>query len=296
MDLTEILQVPAEKLVQKVALFDKDKLNFPVIVQEKYDGIFCLAYKYNNECHIYSRTGKEYFSMEHLKDSLLEMMNYLHVDMILFEAYVENTKQSIISGWCRDTVNQHKDLKAYCHDCLTFNEWNGDTSTYSIHFSRLYKAIEVLHNNSKITNDIKYVNYTVAFDKKDLNEFLYNIWGHDGEGVVIKNIFAYYERGRRAKTMMKIKRKITQDLRVVGVMQGTGKYENAVGALICKFKDSTISVGSGFTDKERFDWFENTDLIVGKIVELEAMSLTKNGKLREPIFKSVRYDKGVADF
>ena len=42
MDLTEILGCDAEHLVQKVKVVNKDKIEYPCLVQQKYDGVFCL--------------------------------------------------------------------------------------------------------------------------------------------------------------------------------------------------------------------------------------------------------------
>jgi ATP-dependent DNA ligase len=38
-----------------------------------------------------------------------------------------------------------------------------------------------------------------------------------------------------------------------------------------------------------------SELAPGAIVEVEAMGLTPDGKLREPRFKGIRYDKAGAD-
>jgi ATP-dependent DNA ligase len=37
------------------------------------------------------------------------------------------------------------------------------------------------------------------------------------------------------------------------------------------------------------------DLLRNKIVEVEYLSITKDGRLREPVYKSVRFDKAEPD-
>ena len=47
---------------------------------------------------------------------------------------------------------------------------------------------------------------------------------------------------------------------------------------------------SGMADTQRSEWFDNPDSIVGKVVEVQAMEVSKHGVLREPRFKGVRFD------
>ena len=58
--------------------------------------------------------------------------------------------------------------------------------------------------------------------------------------------------------------------------------------LICK----TVS---GMRNAQRIEWWDNPDLIVGKIIQVDAMTYTKDGMLREPRFRSIHYDKVEAD-
>lgn len=97
-NLASILQTDKQHLVQKVHLYEPDKIKYPCIVQEKYDGVFCIAHKSGDNIGIYSRTGKEYLSMEHLKPQLRSLMDSSGTDFIIFEAHYPKTDQSIISG------------------------------------------------------------------------------------------------------------------------------------------------------------------------------------------------------
>lgn len=54
-------------------------------------------------------------------------------------------------------------------------------------------------------------------------------------------------------------------------------------------------VASGFTDALRQDMAENPDNYIGHVVECEAMSTTKDGALRHPVFIKMRYDKNPED-
>ena len=54
-------------------------------------------------------------------------------------------------------------------------------------------------------------------------------------------------------------------------------------------------VASGFADEDRQDMAEHPENYLGKVIEVECMSTTKDGTLRHPVFKRVREDKGPDD-
>lgn len=295
MNLCDILKTDSERLVQKVIPYAQSRLHFPCIVQEKYDGVYCIAWRDRVEkrCHIFSRTGEEYLSMKHLQNMLYDVLDVADKDLLIFEAYIDNTNQSVISGFCRDTKNQHSELIAYCHDILSLDEYAGTTKVfYRFRFHILCQAIsEFCYNKTRIVNN------AIAFEEQDILDFANNIWERGGEGCIVRYMNGFYRKGARDYSIMKLKRKISFDLEVIDVKEGTGQFKDKVGKLICRFSNNrTIQVGTGLIKKQRKEWWQDKSLIIGKIVEIEAMRVLPSGLLREPAFKGIRYDKTKADF
>ena len=81
----------------------------------------------------------------------------------------------------------------------------------------------------------------------------------------------------------KVKDTVTYDVEVLDIQMGQGKHEGRMGALIT----SMGKVGTGFTDKVR----EEAMSWKGKVIEVEAMELTPQGKFRHPRFVRLRTDK-----
>ena len=93
---------------------------------------------------------------------------------------------------------------------------------------------------------------------------------------------------------IKLKDKISVDLLCVGVTEGKGKFAGMVGSLTVLWGGKREEVNGGkLTTKERQEYFspEGSAAIVGKIVEVHALGITPDGKLREPVFQHVRHDK-----
>ena len=77
--------------------------------------------------------------------------------------------------------------------------------------------------------------------------------------------------------------------------KGDGKYAGTLGALVVEEKSGQRHEVSGMSDEARHLWWNNRNLILGAIVEVEAMMRLPNGSLREGRFKAVRHDKTEAD-
>lgn len=54
-------------------------------------------------------------------------------------------------------------------------------------------------------------------------------------------------------------------------------------------------VGTGFTDEQREEIWQNSDKWLGEIIEVEAEALGEQGRLRFPRYQRDRRDTGTAD-
>ncbi len=99
------------------------------------------------------------------------------------------------------------------------------------------------------------------------------------EGLVI-----HHESG-----MYKLKPVESYDVIVTGYQEGTKRNEGRMGALIT----SKGKVGTGFSDEQRklFKSMHDKGELIGTTIEVECMSLTKNGKFRHPRYIRTRFDK-----
>jgi ATP-dependent DNA ligase len=129
------------------------------------------------------------------------------------------------------------------------------------------------------------------------NEVFQKLLADGHEGIILKDKSGKWE-DKRTKSQIKFKGELECDLKIVALQEGTGKYENMLGAIICESADGVVkvSVGSGFNDAQRQS-IGNAE--IGKIVAVKynARITNKQGEqsLFLPIFVEVRYDKEVAD-
>ena len=110
-----------------------------------------------------------------------------------------------------------------------------------------------------------------------------------GEGLMLRQPGSAYEAGRSA-TLLKVKRFLDGEARVVGHLPGAGKHKGRLGALAVTLDDGTrFSVGTGLSDRERDD-----PPPIGAIVSFRYQELSDGGVPRFPAYIGVRDDVGGA--
>lgn len=145
-------------------------------------------------------------------------------------------------------------------------------------YSRLKILEDFLKNNPnkfiKIIPQIKIAN------KEHINKFMDEILKNKGEGIIIRNPFLDYEKGR-SQNILKVKTFFDVEGEVISYNYNKNKLFKSLNL---KLKDGTIfKLGGGFSNKDR----ENPPKI-GSYVTFKYYGLTKNNKPKFASFLRVR--------
>ena len=110
----------------------------------------------------------------------------------------------------------------------------------------------------------------------------------DVEGLVFKNgNLADWHKWKPRKTI---------DLIIKGFEEGQGKYLNQIGAIVCQTSEGyEVANVSGMSDTQRAYMSQNTDSLIGQVVEVEYQNVGNKGRLRHPAFVRMREDKTPAE-
>ena len=305
--LPELFKKEKNKLFQLALQTDKvkpEKLQFPAVLQVKWDGVFCAALlDEEGECTIYSRSGEVYVSMKHIEEALKRYYRCTtdtpdQGTLIIFEAWAEGVNQSTISGWARDTKAQHQELVAKMHDLLDVDLKTGEINTRGRVYGNRMAILEDLFPMLPKETPLRLCQYDIVHSWEEATALADEWMAAGHEGAILRNPRSTeYAPGKRNHDLVKIKRGVSYDLEVIGVEEGsTGKYKGTLGTLVCRWKNGGVIYISGMKDSQRHLWWSNPDEIIGKIVQVDAMSESSKGKLREPRFKGIRTDKTEGDF
>lgn len=131
-------------------------------------------------------------------------------------------------------------------------------------------------------------------DQQKIEEYLEQMVKEDKEGLMVNTDVPY--RRTRHRGILKVKRFYTMDLPIVRCEEGSGRLKGTLGALVLNFKGNEVKVGSGFTDEQRIDFWENKESLYGELCEVKykEVSCDKNTgfeSLQFPVFVQIRTDK-----
>lgn len=176
-----------------------------------------------------------------------------------------------------------------------------ETKTSKIKYGARRTSLE---NFPEIFNRLGLTNIRIVpffyrgYNHEKIWEYLDYAEQNDMEGIIV-NLDTPYEF-KRTKSLIKVKKFFDTDLRCIRIEKGEkGKYKDTLGAIVCRYKDGEVKVGSGFTEEQRDYYWNHPGTIINEIVSVKYKEVTKDksGKesLQFPVFLCVREDKSVAD-
>ena len=294
--------------VMLASAFDQklmDKLTYPVLVQQKLDGLRFNAIVRDGKVSYYSRNGRTIELNGELEKEFIELASGRNVvfdgelvfmDTDWYQYRDRKTGNGLGNKAIKGTLSA-KDAQYACvelWDVISLDDFEAGFCAvpYSTRFGELSCAVALLNQTpSRIR-----VAHTESAENQDQILEIYSkhlSYGH--EGVIVKEHKLTWQPDR-VKNQIKLKNESVCELRVVGIQPGAGKYEGMIGALLCESEDGVIkvAVGSGLKDDQRL-----IDVYTGKIISVKYNERITNKagdqSLFLPIFHQLREDKDVAD-
>ena len=274
-----------------------DKLvegNYPVMVQPKLDGIRCIMRKENGKIVSRSRNGKEFDTLEHLQESLVNLFDEypnLILDGELYNHQYKHDFNKIISlvrkkrpdkvtdKWV-ESVNEARDKIQYWVYDVPQIESSDDMSTEYV--KRVTEFLGGCVDDGLIPDMVKIVRSIWCDDAESIpfNRTQFMLQGFEGAMVRLN---LPYESGR-SKSLLKCKEFSDAEYLVVGIDEGEGNRSGTAKHLVCQDLETGKQFNSNI--KGTFEWYkellDNKDQYIGKLVTVQYANLTPDGIPRFP--------------
>lgn len=283
----------------------QNKMHSEKIIQQKLDGSRVLTIVYpDGRVDQFSRNGKEVVNFQHIKDQLSKVADSVSEPVVFDGEIMSASFQDLMTQFYRKENVDTSDSILNLFDIIPLEDFKkGIYKTKQI--NRLKDLDAWFNKTNEFLPNVNVLGYEVLdlddeYDSKKFEELNKKALDAGYEGIMIKDVNAPYEC-KRSSSWLKRKPVRSIDLSIIGMEEGTDKYEGMLGALVCTGVDDgreiIVNVGSGLTDEERKYYWLNKSEVIGKIAEIAYDAITKNllgsYSLRFPRFIRLRgFDVG----
>ena len=265
--------------------FDDSRVDWsqPVYIQPKLDGVRCLFTKDG----AYSRTGKEFMNVAHIRTTLLPFFNQ-HPDVVLDgELYNHELKhdfEKIISLVRKQKPTADDRLEA--QQLVQFHVYDYfDGVIYDSYKTRM----QMLVTSDIYGRHIKYVPAKLV-DSYNYARDIHTTFLSEGyEGSIIR-LDGLYKHGR-SYDLMKFKDFSDAEATIVGYELGKGKRTGTIGKFLMMDDEGVefgCPPGKGYNYKDLSNMLLNIGDFMGQRATFTYFQRTKAGSYRHPLFKCIR--------
>jgi DNA ligase-1 len=278
----------------------------------KLDGNRCTAIKEDDEVKFFTRKGQPIDGMSQLESQLRPFPDGVYDGEVLL-VNDDNLSSADLFRATQKVVRkdgEKKNLDFHIFDNVTLAEFKEGKSTRT--YEQRRNTLDILAQSvdamlqpfasfEAVCPNIHVLPVLYAGEDKQMISRLM-LWAEEAghEGLMVNTADGLYVT-KRTDALLKVKTMKTADLLVMSVEKAIdGQFKGLLSRVNVEYKGNLVGVGSGFTLEQREEFINNTDLIAGKIIEVQFFEESKDEKtgqpsLRFPVFKGIRYDKGVED-
>lgn len=329
-----INEIPTEEKRFEVSLankyqdrIEKNKLDFPYIVEPKLDGVRCYIKMVDGDIRMFSRKHKEFVACPHIKENefvqkFFEMYPDAILDGELYNHELKDDFNKIVSlvkkskPKAEDLEESAKLVQYHCFDTYypsepQLNYWDRKFRIADL----IWENNLVKHNSfeNDYWNKVRSDNVTIvgieraphganqpwtwnlrwitgyASSEEEVEGHIKAITSEGYEGIMLKKDVPYFFG--RSFDMLKYKKFFDKEFKIVDFEEGNGNLVGIAAAVICETEDGqTFKAGVMGTQDYARDLFTNKDLYKGKMATIVYQALTpmKDGKGGVPRFGKMR--------
>ena len=276
--------------------FDKPEIvnGKEFVITTKIDGSRIIAMKDNGQVSFWTRQGQKYEGLIDLEEELKNIQE----DNFVFDGEIvamETSKEDTYKNTMK--LSRTKDIAKHGLKMLVFDYMpiaNFKMQCCPIAYSARRSTLSAIFD----LNSFKYFELLPMLykgtDTSKIIEFLNDQTNKGEEGIMLNICDAPYDF-KRTNNLLKCKKFLDTEVKIIGYEEGTNKLAGTLGAFICEYKNNTVKVGSGLSDEDRAYFWANKDKYLNRYITVKYFEESYDSKtnlpsLRFPIYMRVRED------
>ena len=266
----------------------------------KLDGVRCICRKEMNTVTFYSRSGKEFLTLDNLANEISKIGGDFILDgeICMVDKDGNEDFQGIMKQ-IRKKNHQIENPKFFVFDFLTLDEFDDKIGT-TLLTERLRNGYDILPEN--INSDmLEFLPQVQLTTEEQFTEMAKEAEDAGFEGIMVRKNTGY--EGKRSHNLLKVKKFHDAEYTVLECVNGTMRWtengkqieKEGLSNIIIEHKGNKVSVGSGFSKEQREHYLNNHNDLIGKTVTIQYFEESQNQNggyaLRFPVVKHI-YENG----
>jgi DNA ligase-1 len=262
----------------------------------KLDGVRCICRKEMNTVTFFSRSGKEFLTLDNLANEISKIGGDFILDgeICMVDKDGNEDFQGIMKQ-IRKKNHQIDNPKFFVFDYLTLEEFDNKVGTNPL-TERLSNGHDHLPKN--INSDmLAFLPQEQLTTEEQFTEMAKEAEEAGFEGIMVRKNIGY--EGKRSHNLLKVKKFHDAEYTVLETVNGNIRWtENGkqierecLSSIIIEHKGCRVSVGSGFSKEQREMYYSSPQDIIGKTVTVQYFEETENqqggSSLRFPVLKHI---------
>ena len=290
-DLIPIWEVQQAYQISKVKINDNEWFS----LSQKLNGVRGTFF----EGKLISRQGKEFVGLDHIVNDIFVMIPNAEQWVIDGELIRKNTDGisdnenfRLTTGIINQEDGDKTSIQLVIFDILPKDEFLRGESvlTYRDRIEMLVYLRDELRKKNLNALDVVSLFYN-GTDRSMIDIFLKKMIDEGKEGLMLNRDSKYYRK--RHNGILKVKQFYTVDLKIIDLIEGTGRLKGTLGSFVVRYTDNILNVGSGMTDEQRVEYWNDREALIDRIIEVKYKEesrdkITGRPSLQFPIFVQLR--------
>lgn len=245
----------------------KNKIEYPVSVQIKYNGVRCLAFRDDeNQLILLSRGNKIWENLTHIKDELAQKLPSGMIfdgEIFIHEKYTFQQLMSLIKRFQPGTT----ELEYHVYDCISENALN-------MPWADRQKLLEETFKTVNFSNKILIAPTYKANSEEEVYQYHQEFVNNNHEGAIVRLLDNIYKFNYRSKSILKVKTFLDAEFMVTSVRAGIGKFSTCpIFTLITKDSKEFQAIPK-VSHEEKEQMLKNSHDYIGKYATVQYFSLS----------------------
>ena len=258
---------------------------FPCFVQPKLDGLRCVVYIVNGVPVYQSRTGGAFTVLQHLDDSVQQILSKKPALVLDGELYTREIPFEELAGIIKKKTLTEADKQKI--QCVQYHVYDLIIPEVPFH-ERLSMLQQTIPSTGGASQYIVPVTTYLANSVTDFREKFSEYVAQGYEGIMLRNTEGLYKENYRSNDLMKYKEFFEAEYPIVDFKEAVGRDAGTV-IWECETPEGRrFSVRPRGTQEARREWFCRGASLVGKQLTVIYQELSEMGVPRFPVGKAIR--------